>query len=191
MSGTPATPDPAADPQASPPNTPPAPAGNPGAGDGPSFTQAQLDSYLANERRKWEDKAKRDADAVRAKAEEDALADQQKHKELADKRAERIVQLEAEATTAQSLKDEKERLSAALGTYVDALKEHATDAMKDACEGRDLPWQIEFLSKHLGATGKPTNGIPATVRANGTVGQNPAQDYIARTYAFPKQNQAT
>lgn len=161
------------------PTTPPATGdatGTNGGGQGNTppertFTQAELDAIVtdrlaratAAESRKRETAEKAAADA--------ALADQQKFKELAEQRGERIAELEAQAQQIETLTSERDAAHAVIAGLVEDELKLAPAYVADAISERTPVAKLDYLRKHRESwtrtNGNPA-GVPPTPRANGT-----------------------
>lgn len=155
--------------------------GGPQGSDAKTFTQAELDAIVKD--RLERANRKRDDEAAKIKADEadKALQAQQQFKELADKRADRIVELEATAATIEPLQQERDRLANVVADLVkqqrDGLPEHVIELL----EGKDVVEQLAWITKHgatlTGRTGGPTTGVAGLPRPAGNI---PREQLIAQ-----------
>src|SRR5690606_29921422 len=99
-----------------------------------------LKDRLAREERKREDAAAK----ARKEAEEKALEQQQEFKTLADKRAERILDLETQVGTLEQITSERDEMKDALQGYLDkerdGLPEHILSLLNDLPPVKQLAW---------------------------------------------------
>lgn len=143
--------DPTTDPQ---PGTDPAPNPEPAKPE-PKFTQEQLNSFLKSEKDKWAAKAEADRKAAEDKAKEDALKEQGEFKTLADQRAARITELEAETGQVESLTQERDAALAVVTGFVEQELKDAPDYVRDAIADKSPVDQFAYISKHRDKWMKP------------------------------------
>lgn len=172
--------EPVAEPVVTPaPVTSPEPKDGPQGNDEPTYTKAQMEAIVKDRLDRANAKAAADREKAERDAQESALAEQQQYRELADQRAERIVELETEREQADALKADRDRYAAALAAYVDAEKAGAPDYVIEAIADRDPVAQLEYLTKNREKwNAKPgPRGIPETPRpANGADLMGPEAD---------------
>lgn len=115
------------------------------------------------------------------KAKEDALAEQAQFKQLADKRADKIVELSKQLEQIEPLTQERDQLAAVVSDLVkqqrDGLPEHVIELL----EGKDVVEQLAWITKHretlTGRTGGPTTGVASLPRPAGNI---PREQLIAQ-----------
>lgn len=141
---------------------------NGGKSDAITFANKQeLQQYINDalkDRLARKDREREEAEAkARKKAEEDALEQQQEFKTLADKRAERILDLEAQVGTLEQITSERDEMQAALRGYLDkerdGLPEHILSLLDDLSPVKQLAW----ISANRASLGKQNGrGIEPT-----------------------------
>jgi hypothetical protein len=141
-----------------------------------TFTPEQqklIDQRIGEARKKAREQAAAEMEAERQKAEADAEAQkleaEQKFKELAEQRANRVVELEKELTRIPDLEAQVEAAHQALTAQLEALRDGVPAHILELISERDLPSQLDWLTKHRGeyVTGSATTkGVPATPKAN-------------------------
>jgi hypothetical protein len=171
MSATTVDPTPQTDPQPTTPATSPDPTTAQQQGNAErTFTQADLDRIvnerLERERRRAEEAQER----VRREAEEARLAEQNEFRTLAEQRAERIVELEAQSAQVETLTQERDAALSVVRELVSGELEAAPDYVRDAIAERDPVAQLRYLNQHRdkwssGTT--PPRGTPPATRATG------------------------
>jgi alanyl-tRNA synthetase len=129
--------------------------------------------------RPFQDEAKRlrkELDDLRAnedKAKEDALAEQAQFKQLADKRADKIVELEAKVATIETLQQERDRLANVVDDLVKQQRDGLPEWVIELLDGKDAIGQLAWMSKNretvTGANGGPTVGIAGVPRPAGNL----------------------
>lgn len=141
-----------------------------------TFTPEQqklIDQRIGEARKKAREQAAAELEAERQKAEAEAetkrLEAEQQFKELAEKRANRIVELEKETDRIADLEAQVEAANKALTGQLEALRDGVPAHILELISERDLPSQLDWLTKHRGeyVTGSATTkGVPATPKAN-------------------------
>lgn len=128
-----------------------------------TFTQADIDRIVAERLARADAKAKTIADKAKADAEQAALAEQGKFKELADAATKRALDLEAKANRVDALET-------ALKAQVDALRKGLPEHIVKLLDGLDIAAQLEYLAENRDKLIKPTapeiNGGGGKVKAN-------------------------
>lgn len=151
------------------------------------FTQAEVDKAiedrLARERRHAEkeaEKAKREAELV-------SLAEQQKFQELAQKRQERVLELEGQLADFETLTTKIAKYEKALGSYRDALLANVEEKVKPLLQNLDVADQLQWLAANATTSANPNQPppptFPATPQPNGrglTAEEKKAQAYNAK-----------
>lgn len=136
-----------------------------------TFTQEQLDA-IVKERLDRQEKAEA---AKRTKAENDAreaaLKEQGEYKSLAEKRAERVVELEGRVAEVDALTEERDALATLVQQMVEDELESAPDYVREAISDRSPQAQLEYVRKNRDkwaaateAAGAVRRGIPPTPR---------------------------
>lgn len=143
-------------------------AGNGGAGDTKTFTQAELDAIVKDRldraQRTAEAKAQKDREATEA----EALKEQSKFKELAEQREKQLAELEP-------VKARAERYEAALKTHLDAERKSLPAHITGLLDKLDPADQLEWIAANREALGEPgekppaAKGTPPTPKPNGKV----------------------
>lgn len=131
-------------------------------------SQKDLQKYIDDalkERLEREKRKREEAEAkARKEAEEKALEQQQEFKQLADKRAERILDLEGQIGTLEQITSERDELQTALTGYLDkerdGLPEHILSLLDDLPPVKQLAW----ISANRTQLGKNGRGIDPTPR---------------------------
>lgn len=130
-------------------------------------SQKDLQDYInetLKKRLEREERKREEAEAkARKEAEEKALEQQQEFKQLADKRAERILDLEAQVGTLEQITSERDELQTALQGYLDkerdGLPEHILSLLNDLSPVKQLAW----ISANRASLGKQNGrGIEPT-----------------------------
>lgn len=130
-------------------------------------SQKDLQDYINEtlKKRLEREERKRDeaTEKARKEAEERALEQQQEFKQLADKRAERILDLEAQVGTLEQITTERDEMQTALRGYLDkerdGLPEHILSLLDDLSPVKQLAW----ISANRANLGKPNGrGIEPT-----------------------------
>jgi hypothetical protein len=128
-----------------------------------TFTQADIDRIVAERLARADAKAKTIADKAKADAEQAALAEQGKFKELADAATKRALDLEAKANRV-------DELETALKTQVETLRKGLPDHILSLLDGLDVSAQLKYLAENRDKLVKPTapeiNGGGGKVKAN-------------------------
>lgn len=124
----------------------------------PTFTQADLDRIVKERIEREQKKAEKAAEKARKEAEEAALAEQQEFQTLAQKRQERVLELEGQVSELETVKAQAEKYEKALVSFRDAQFENLPDHIKELLEGRDVADQLEWLSKHNEAVNPQQGG---------------------------------
>jgi len=148
----------------------------------PTLTQSQVNALLAEERRKANEKAAREREQSESKAKQDALKEQGEYKSLAEDRAARITELEAETGTIETLTQERD---AALSVVADLVKEElktAPEYVAEAIADRDAVAQLQYLNKNRDKWAQPTvrGGGPLPRPANTEMTRDDIKDKYLR-----------
>lgn len=141
----------------------------------PTFTQAQINAIIADERRKWESKAEADRKKAEDAAKEAALKEQGEYKALAEQHASRIAELEPLTGQVETLTQERDAALAVVTSLVEQELTAAPDFVRDAIAEKSPVDQLAYITKHRDkwAQGKP-QGIGPTVIRNGTISRDEA-----------------
>ena len=119
--------------------------------------------------------ANREAEAAAAKAKEASLREQGEYKTLAEQRAERIAELEAETGKVETLTTRLDEAEAVISDLVQAGLKDAPEYVVELLDGKTPVEQLRYLNKHrenwtkavpMGAreTRKPANVTPEMAR---------------------------
>jgi hypothetical protein len=138
-----------------------------------TFTQDQVNSYLAAEKRKWQEQQSIATDKARREAADAAATEQGKFKELAETREGRIKSLEPQLSQAtERLKGLEELLIAEVEAGVKELPEELRAMRPDG----DVLAQRAWLTKAQAAAAKLAPRSPGTSAGpNGTGGARSTQ----------------
>ncbi len=117
-----------------------------------AFTQADVDRIVAERLQRADAKAKTIADKAKADAEQAALVEQGKFKELAESATKRALDLESKANRV-------DELEAALQSQVDALRKGLPDYVITLLDNLDVAAQLKYLAENRDKLIKPT-GAP-------------------------------
>lgn len=138
--------------------------GDNGGNDKPKlFTQEDLDRVVKERL----DRERKKADADRKKADEDAeakrLEAQQEFKTLAEKRAERILDLEAQVGTLEQITSERDEMQAALQGYLDKERDGLPDYVLSLLADKSPVQQLAWIAANRDKLGKQNGrGIEPT-----------------------------
>lgn len=133
-------------------------------------SQADLQKYInesIKDRLAREEK-KRDEAAAKARkeAEEAALEQNQQFKELADKRAEEILTLEAKLANLDQVQAERDELSGVLSEFLekerDGIPQHVLALLDELSPVK----QLRYIAANRASFSPKTNGVPATPKAD-------------------------
>lgn len=140
------------------------------------FTQADVDRLIGERLKRAEESAAQKSKKAAEDAEAKALADSQKFKELSEKQAARLLELEtANGETGKAI----EQLNAERDRYRKALEENVKERRKGVPEhigalldALDPIAQLDWLTKNAAKLGGTAGGPPPTPNAqNGDVAQ--------------------
>lgn len=150
---------------ANPDEQPPADATGDNGGNEPPklFTQDEVNRIVKDRLDRERQKAKDDRKKADDDAEAKRLEAQQEFKQLADKRQERILDLEAQVGTLEQITSERDELQTALQGYLDkerdGLPEHILSLLNDLSPVKQLAW----ISANRASLGKQNGrGIEPT-----------------------------
>lgn len=150
--------------------------GNEGANNEAKFTQADVDRMIGERLKRAEESAVQKSKEAATKAEAKALADSQQFKELSEKQAARLLELEtASGETGKAI----EQLNADRDRYRKALEENVKERRKGVPEhigalldALDPIAQLDWLTKNAAKLGGAAGGPPPTPNAqNGDLAQ--------------------
>lgn len=140
-----------------------------------TFSEAQqgkLDTIIGERlqraREKWEAEATTAKRKAAEQAEATRLEEQQEFQKLAEQRAARVAELEAEIEQVEPLQTELGRYKGALEQYVTAAREGLPEHLTPLLDALDPVAQLEYLTTNAEALGQPVSGPPPTPRAQGT-----------------------
>ncbi len=123
------------------------------------YVQDRLKDRLLREDKKREEAA----EAARKEAEENALEQQQEFKTLADKRAERILDLEAQVGTLEQITTERDEMQSALQGYLDKERDGLPEMILSLLEGKSPVEQLAWIAANRDKLGKQNGrGIEPT-----------------------------
>lgn len=148
--------------------------GNEGANSEAKFTQADIDRIVGERLKRAEESAAQKSKEAAAKAEAKALADSQQFKELSEKQAARLLELEtASGETGKAIEQlnaERDRYRKALEENVKERKKGLGDHIISLLDNLDPVSQLEWLTKNGDKLGSNAGGPPPTPKnQNGDV----------------------
>jgi membrane protein involved in colicin uptake len=117
-------------------------------GDEKTFSQADVNRMLAEQKRKSEERSKKDAEEAAAKAREAELANQAEFKKLADERGQQLEKVKADLAAAETHRERAERLEATLKAQLEAQIKDVPDHIKDLLQSLSVEDQIAYLAKN-------------------------------------------
>lgn len=127
-----------------------------------TFSQQELDRIVKERLERAEAKRAEAEQRAREEAEAAALAEQERYKELAEKRAAQVEELEAKAERAS-------RYEEVITSLLEAQLKDVPDHILPLLERLDPVEQLDYLSKNRGALAPPPDPepgrVPATPRA--------------------------
>lgn len=140
--------------------------------DEKTFTQGDVDRIvserLERERRKEAEKQRK----AEAAARQQALEENEQFKELAEEKANRVAELEAELEDLKPYKDSSERYREVLDSQLEAQKKDLPGYIKDLLEEKDPAEQLRYLSEHGSEFAeKPAGSSPSPRPAEGQTDQ--------------------
>jgi len=139
----------------------------PNGGDAAAVTfsaeqQAHIDQLIGERLKRAKEQWKAAADVAEKKAadaaEADRLKEQAKFKELSEKQAAQLAELEG-------VKPELERYKGALEQYAAKAREGLPEHLVPLLEKLDVVEQLAYLAEHGAAVGKPAAQVPETPNA--------------------------
>jgi hypothetical protein len=138
------------------------------------FSQADVDNIIADRLRREKEKSEKASQKAKETAEAEALAEQDKFKELAEKHGLKITGLEADLETrVAELEDTTgkiDRLEVALQALLEAQKEGLPDFILPLLEKMDPVDQLEYLAKNresLIKSDEDGKGVPPSPKPKG------------------------
>lgn len=141
-----------------------------GGESGQTFTQADVDRIVADRLKRESEKAEKKRQQEEADAEAKRLESEKKYQELAEQRANRIVELEKETARIADLEAQLESSNKALTAQLEALREGVPAHILELIAERDLPSQLDWLTKHrseyVAGESARKGHVPATPKAN-------------------------
>lgn len=133
--------------------------------------QAHIDHLIGERLKRAREQWKGEAEVSKAKAAEDAEAErlkaQQQFKELSEKQAAKLAELEG-------LQPELKRYKDALMVYAQKARAGLPEHVVPLLEKLDPVEQLAYLAEHGAAMAKPAGGVPATPGATGAEGLDDA-----------------
>lgn len=109
-----------------------------------------------------------EAERKAQEAEEAKLAENEEYKTLAEKRAERILELAPLESQVKDLEAERDQYRDALQAHVDATLKGVPDYVRDALAGKSPIEVMEYVSKHGESFRKQgASGVPDSPNPNG------------------------
>lgn len=128
--------------------------------------RSEVDELKAD-RNKANDAATK-AEREKQEAEEAKLAENEEYKTLAEKRAERILELAPLENKVEELEAERNQYRDALQAHVDATLKGVPDYVRDALAGKSPIEVMDYVSKHAEAFKKTgASGVPDNPNPNG------------------------
>jgi hypothetical protein len=130
----------------------------------------ELDAYITEslkERLAREEKKRKDAEEKAArKGAEEALAKNEQFKELAETRAQTILELESKVGTLDQLEAERDELTGVLNEFLQKEREgipaHVTALLDELSPVK----QLRYIAANRASFSQKTNGVPATPKAD-------------------------
>lgn len=135
------------------------------------FTQADIDRIV---KERLDKAAKKSEEAQKKAAEEAAaktLTEQGEYKTLAEQRAQRIAELEAESAKGSEVAARLEKYESALKATVDNQLKALPDHLKPLLAKLDLTEQMEWLSANAEKVTANVAGVPETPKASGQISE--------------------
>lgn len=130
-----------------------------------TFTKDQVEALVKERLDRAERKAAEKAAKDREAAEAAGLAEQQKFKELADKHAAKVAELEPQLTT---VTEKAERYEKALTGYLATLRKTVPANLLTLLDKLDVVDQLEWIGANADKVSAPTvQGVPPTPKPNG------------------------
>lgn len=156
------------------PHTGETPAAEPFDADRAMKTIANLREYEKEAKRLKKELA--DLKAAEDTAKDSALAEQAQFKELADKRAEKIVELQTQVKQIETLQQERDRLANVVDGLVKQQREGLPEYVIELLDGKDAVDQLAWITKNretlTGVNGRPSVGINPAPRPAGPVNRD-------------------
>jgi hypothetical protein len=123
--------------------------------------QKELERIIAERLERERRKAERERAEVERRAREAALAEQQDYQRLAEERAQRIAELEAELARLRDLEATLEQYRALIQQQNEALLRQAPKVIREALARLDPLEQARFLAEHADEL-RPRAAVPPT-----------------------------
>jgi hypothetical protein len=117
-------------------------------GDEKTFSQADVNRMLAEQKRKSEERSKKDAEEAAARAREAELANQAEFRKLADERGQQLEKARADLAAAEMHRERAERLEATLKTQLEAQIRDVPDHIRELLQSLSVEEQIAYLAQH-------------------------------------------
>lgn len=151
------------------------------------FSQAEVDHFITERLERERKQAQKEADKAKKEAELVSLAEQQKFQELAQKRQERVLELEGQLTDQEALTAKLTKFEKALASYRDALLVNVEEKYKPLLKNMDVADQLEWLAAHATTPADPAQpprptfpSIPTPNSRGVTTEEKKAQAYHAK-----------
>lgn len=130
------------------------------------FTQADLDRLIDERLSRERTKAERDRKKAEDEAAEKALAENERFRELAEKRQERVVELEGQVGQIETLTAERDELSQALQSILDKEREGLPEAVIELLNDKSPAKQLQWITANKATLTKSNGrGIEPTPQA--------------------------
>lgn len=149
-----------------------------------TFTKEHVEALVKERLDRAERKAAEKAAKEREAAEAAGLAEQQKFKELADKHAAKVAEIEPQLAT---VSEKAERYEKALTGYLATLRKAVPTNILPLLDKLDVVDQLEWIGANADKTAAPTTqGIPATPKPAGNTTQADKEKARADQASFYK-----
>ncbi|MBX6755217.1 hypothetical protein [Thermorudis peleae] len=123
--------------------------------------QREIDRIIAERLERERRKAEKERAEVERRAREKALAENQEWQKLAEERAARLAELEAELARLREADQRLQRYMAVLQRHIDTQMKAAPKLVQEALARLDPLEQLELLTKHADEI-RPRTGVPPT-----------------------------
>lgn len=137
--------------------------------DGKVFTQDEIDAIITKRLEREREKAAKEAEAAKQKAEEMVLEKQQEWEKLAKQREAKLAELNAQTEqSAESLKAVEENystLETAVSTFVEAQLSRVPEPTRQLLDKLPLVDRLEWLASNAESIKKQVHAIPETPSA--------------------------
>lgn len=130
--------------------------------------QARVEQMLKERLDRKEKEAEKKAQKAREEAQAEAAAKNGEWQQLAEQRAAKVVELEAQIAGHEATTTKAQRYEAALGKQVETLRKEVPKHLLPLLDKLDVAEQLEWLAANREQIAPPkTTGVPATPRAQG------------------------